>query len=145
MPSEGAKCTYRPTDRTTPERDVTLMTGKHQGPVVVVDDDPAVLDSLKSFFEAAGYQVGTYVSAMAFLKERTLKPAFLILDQHMPQMTGLELAAKLRAQGIATPILLLSGALSPAIVGRAALIGIEKVLGKPATGEDLMSFIDAHN
>jgi DNA-binding response OmpR family regulator len=59
-------------------------------------------------------------------------------------MTGLELAAKLRAQGTATPILLISGALSPAIRACATLIGIEKVLGKPAAGEDLLSFIDAH-
>jgi FixJ family two-component response regulator len=123
---------------------MTLMTGTGQGPVAVVDDDPAVLDSLKSFFEAAGYQVGIYVSAMAFLEDRTLRPACLVLDQHMPQMTGLELAAKLRAQGTVIPILLISGALSPAIRARAALIGIEKVLDKPAAEEDLLSFIDAH-
>ncbi len=121
------------------------MTGKHHGPVAVVDDDPAVLDSLKSFFEAAGYQVGIYASAMAFLEEHALRPACLVLDHHMPQMTGLELAAKLRAQGTATPILLISGSLSPAVIARAALIGIEKVLGKPAAGEDLLSFVDAHN
>ena len=127
------------------KRDVTPMRAKHHGPVAVVDDDPAVLDSLKSFFEACGYQVGVYVSAMAFLEERTVRPACLILDQHMPQMTGLELAAKLRGQGMATPILLMSGALSPAISARATLIGIEKVLGKPAAGEDLLSFVDAHN
>ena len=72
-----------------------------------------------------------------------MRPACLILDQHMPQMTGLELAAKLRGQGMATPILLMSGALSPAVIARATLIGIEKVLGKPAAGEDLLSFVDA--
>jgi two-component system response regulator FixJ len=120
------------------------MMGNGQGPVAVVDDDTSVLHSLKSFFEAAGYQVSIYVSAMAFLEDRTLRPACLVLDQHMPQMTGLELAAKLRAQGTATPILLISGALSPAIRARAALIGVEKVLDKPAAGEDLLSFIDAH-
>ena len=47
------------------------MKAKHHGPVAVVDDDAAVLDSLKSLFESAGYQVGVYVSAMAFLEERT--------------------------------------------------------------------------
>ena len=120
------------------------MTDNHQGAVAVIDDDPEVLDSLKSFLQGAGYQVGIYISAMAFLEDRTLQPACLVLDQNMPQMTGLELAAKLRAQGTATPILLISGALSPAIRARAALIGIEKVLDKPAAGEDLLSFIDAH-
>lgn len=121
------------------------MKAKQHGPVAVVDDDAAVLDSLKSFFESAGYEVGVYVSATAFLEERTARPACIILDQHMPEMTGLELAAKLRGQGMAAPILLLSGALSPAIVARAAMIGIEKVLGKPAPGDELLSFVDAHN
>jgi FixJ family two-component response regulator len=121
------------------------MTGNHQGAVAVIDDDPEVLDSLRSFLQAAGYRVGIYNSAMAFLEDRTLRPACLVLDQNMPQMTGLELAAKLRAQGMATPILLISGALSPTIIARAALIGIEKVLGKPAAGEDLLSFINTHS
>src|ERR1700677_2917015 len=99
------------------------MKAKHHGPVAVVDDDAAVLDSLKSLFESAGYQVGVYVSSMAFLEARTARPACIILDQHMPEMTGLELAAELRGQGMATPILLISGALSPAIIARAAQIG----------------------
>jgi two-component system response regulator FixJ len=92
-----------------------------------------------------GEATDIYVSAIAFLEDRTLRPACLVLDQHMPQMTGLELAAKLRAQGTATPILLIGGTLSPAIRARAALIGIEKVLDKPAAEKDLLSFIDAHH
>jgi FixJ family two-component response regulator len=121
------------------------MTGNHQGAVAVIDDDPDVLYSLKSFLESAGYRVGVYISAMAFLEDRTLQPTCLVLDQNMPQMTGLELAAKLRAQGMTTPIMLISGALSPTIIARASLIGIKKVLGKPVATEDLLSFIGAHS
>jgi FixJ family two-component response regulator len=122
-----------------------LMTGNHHGPVAVVDDDSAVLDSLKFLLELAGYKVGTYDSAMAFLKDRASRPACLILDQHMPQMTGLELAAKMRTQGMATPILLISGALSSSIIARAAQIGIERVLGKPPAEDDLLNFVEAHS
>ena len=111
------------------------MTGNHHSPVAVVDDDPAVLDSLKFFLELVGYKVGTYDSAMAFLEDRASRPACLIVDQNMPQMTGLELAAKMRTQGMATPILLISGALSSSIIAQAVRIGIEKVLGKPPAEE----------
>jgi FixJ family two-component response regulator len=90
------------------------MTGNHQGSVAVIDDDPEVLHSLKSFLESAGYRVGIYMSTMAFLEDRTLWPACLVRDQNMPQMTGLELAAKLRAQGMAIRCCLSGGALSPA-------------------------------
>jgi two-component system, LuxR family, response regulator FixJ len=121
------------------------MTGNHHGSVAVVDDDPAVLDSLKFLLELAGYRVGAYGSAMAFLEDRALQPACLILDQHMPHITGLELAAKLRTQGKTAPILLISGAVSPAIITRAAQIGIEKVLGKPPPEDELLSFVSAHS
>lgn len=121
------------------------MTGNHRGPVAVVDDDPAMLVAMKALFEAAGYQVGTYLSAMAFLAERTLRPTCLFLDQNMPRMTGLELAAELRAQGMNTPIVLFSGALSPAITACAARIGIQKVLAKPADGEILLSLVAAYS
>jgi two-component system, LuxR family, response regulator FixJ len=121
------------------------MTGNFHGPVAVVDDDPAVLDSLKFLLELAGYKVRTYDSAMAFLEDRASRPACLILDQHMPGMTGLELAAKMRTQGMATPILLISGVLSCSIIARTDQIGIERVLGKPPAEDDLLDFVKAHS
>ena len=120
------------------------MAEKHDGPVAVVDDDPAVLDSLKFLLELAGHPVATYRSAIAFLEDRTAQPACLILDHHMPRMTGLELAARLRAQGGGIPVLLITGSPSPAIIARAAELGIKKVLDKPPTEDELLSFVDAH-
>jgi two-component system, LuxR family, response regulator FixJ len=66
----------------------------------------------------------------------------LILDQHMPEMTGLVLAERLRADGAGIPILLVTGSPSLVIVARAAEVGINWVLEKPATEEDLLDFID---
>lgn len=57
--------------------------------------------------------------------------ACLILDHHMQQMTGLELAERLRADGVSIPILLTTGSPSPAIARRAAELGIEGVLEEP--------------
>jgi len=118
------------------------MADNDHGVVALVDDDAAVRDSLKFLIELAGYGVGTYESAMAFLEDRAARPACLILDQHMPQMTGLELAARLRAEDRGLPILLVTGAPSPAIVARAAQLGIVKVLEKPPIEDDLMNFIE---
>jgi two-component system response regulator FixJ len=120
------------------------MSGNHHRAVAIVDDDAAVLDSLKFLLEVAGHQVDIYGSAAAFLENHALRPACLILDHHMPRMTGLELAARLRTAGMATPILLISGAVSPAIITHAARIGIDKVLEKPPTEDDLLTFVDAY-
>jgi two-component system response regulator FixJ len=121
------------------------MAGTHDSSVAVVDDDLAVLDSLKFLLEVAGHRVRTYASAAAFLDDRAAQPACLILDQHMPQMTGLELAAQLRTAGLDIPVLLFSAQLSPAIMARAAHLGIEKVLGKPPAENELLSFVNAHS
>jgi FixJ family two-component response regulator len=114
------------------------------GAVAVVDDDPAVLDSLKFLLEVAGHAVVVYASAVRFLADRTARPSCLIVDQHMPDMTGLELAARLRDDGADIPVMLITGSSSPAIVARAAQLGIERVLEKPPTERELLRFVEAH-
>ncbi len=121
------------------------MVTIHSDAVAVVDDDPAVLDSLRFLLEVAGHHVATYDSAAAFLADCATRPACLILDHHMPRMTGLELAARLHSAGAAIPVLLITGSPSPAIVTRAAELGIEKVLDKPPAEDDLLSFANAHH
>ena len=71
-----------------------------------------------------------YSSAVDYLMNEAWKPDCLILDHHMPQMTGLELAARLREAGDKVSILLITGSLSPLIVARAAQLGVERVVEK---------------
>jgi len=101
------------------------VTCVNDSKVAVVDDDPAMLDSLQCLLESAGYTVSTYPSAVAFLTDPTAWPACLITDQNMPEMTGLELAAYLRTKGAVIPVLLFSGHLSASLITRAAEFGIK--------------------
>jgi two-component system response regulator FixJ len=121
-----------------------LVPDNSNNKVVVIDDDPAMLKSLQFLLESAGYTVGAYSSAVAFLEDRVSQPACLITDLNMPEMTGLELAAKLRTEGSNIPVLLFSGRVSPAIISRAAELGINKVVEKPAAGSELVRFVAAH-
>jgi two-component system, LuxR family, response regulator FixJ len=111
--------------------------------VAVVDDDDAVRDSLRFLLEVAGHTVATFASAAEFLKSEMHDLACLILDHHMPHMTGLDLTERLRDAGIGIPILLITGSPSPAIVARAASLGITQVSEKPPNEQDLFDFIDA--
>ncbi len=120
------------------------MADVHRSGVAIIDDDPAVLDSLKLLLDVAGYAVGAYRSAAAFLEDRAARPACLILDQHMPGMTGLELATRLREEGVGIPVLLITAHMSPTIIERARKVGITKVLEKPPAEDDLLNFVDAH-
>jgi len=117
------------------------MSGR--GVVAVVDDDLAVLDSLKFLLEAAGYPVAAYASATAFLADRATPTACLVVDQHMPVMSGLELIAHLRQQAAGIPVLMITGRPSASIVARAHQLGAA-VLEKPPAEVDLLNFIEAH-
>ena len=119
------------------------MTEAERRTVAIVDDDYAVRDSLRFLLEVIGYAVETFASAAEFLQANVRHFACLILDHHMPNMTGLELAEKLRADGAVIPILLITGSPSPAIVARAAELDIYRVLEKPPSDEDLIDFINA--
>jgi two-component system, LuxR family, response regulator FixJ len=117
------------------------MLKKSLSGVAVIDDDPAVLESLKMLLEVAGYPVRTYPSAESFLEDRDASPTCLILDHHMAQMTGLDLVERLRRAGVTVPVLLITGLSSPAIRARAAKLGVEKVLEKPPSEDDLLNFV----
>jgi two-component system response regulator FixJ len=109
--------------------------------IAVVDDDTAVLESFRFMLELAGFRVATYLSGITFLASDVTRPRCVILDQHMPLMTGLELTARLRADGLNIPILLITSSPSPAIIARAAALGIERVLEKPPAEDDLVDFV----
>jgi len=75
---------------------------------MIVDDDHAVRDSPEFRLELAGYSVATYGSAVSFLARCPARPACMIFDQHVPEMTGRELAARLRADDLRIPVLLMT-------------------------------------
>ena len=111
--------------------------------VAVVDDDLDVLHSMRFLLEVAGHGVATFVCASDFLAEAgTGLFDSVILDQHMPRMSGLELATALRAKGVDLPIMLISGSLTPDIIARGRELGLSSVVEKPVAEADLMNFID---
>jgi FixJ family two-component response regulator len=110
--------------------------------VAIIDDDAAVRGSLQCLLEVVGHKVETFASVGQFLKAELGKLLCLIVDHHLPDTSGLELAARLRAEGNPLPILLVTGAPSRAIYERAAQLGVDGVLEKPYDEADLLAFID---
>lgn len=110
--------------------------------VAIVDDDTAVLESTRFLLEITGHRTETFSSPGDFLAESE-RQAFdrLIIDQHMPLLTGLEVVHRLRTRGLNIPTMLITGALTPEIVARAGRMRLEKVVEKPASEADLMDFI----
>ena len=64
-----------------------------RGEIFVVDDDPAVRDTLSMVLTAAGYQVICFADGAALLSvARTRTPACILLDVHIPGKSGLAMA-----------------------------------------------------
>jgi two-component system response regulator FixJ len=118
------------------------MTASESATVAVIDDDDGVRESLQFLLETAGYDVHGYRSAQAFLPEADgYDWRYLLIDQHMPAVTGLELLARLRGRGHATPTLLITGSKTPEMDGQAAELGATAVLEKPLADADLLRYL----
>ena len=81
------------------------------GPTVfVVDDDPAVLESVAFLLKSNGHAVECFPTAQAFLASYdAVFPGCLLLDIRMPGMGGLELQERLAAKRIDIPIIIMTG------------------------------------
>src|SRR5262245_4341904 len=78
--------------------------------VLVVDDDPAVRNSLKFSLEVEGFAVRLYADPYELLNETHLPAnSCLLIDYYMPAMNGLELLARLRDRGVSIPAMVITG------------------------------------
>jgi len=119
------------------------MQDRHRRQVGVVDDDVAVCDSLRFLLECAGHGVVAFHSADEFLAAAdTATLDCLLLDHHMPQVTGLELLRRLRQEGRCVPVALMTGSPSPQLTRQALAFGAAVVLEKPLAEQALFAFVE---
>jgi DNA-binding response OmpR family regulator len=109
--------------------------------ILVVDDDPDILDALTMILESKGYQAITArdgIEALASLKAE--KPDLMILDLLMPKMDGFAVLKELRdpkwSEFGATPILILTSVREEASRRRYELetgveLGVDDYIEKP--------------
>jgi two-component system, LuxR family, response regulator FixJ len=110
--------------------------------VYVVDDDEAVLDSIKVLLESSGLGVRAFSSADAFLADdAALQAACLIADVHMPGTGGLELLARLQARGASIPTIMISGRSDPTLDQRVKRLGAVMLLPKPIDDDELLLIV----
>ncbi|SEA28063.1 two component transcriptional regulator, LuxR family [Thiothrix caldifontis] len=110
--------------------------------VFIVDDDPAVRDSLRWLLESMRLKVATFGSAEDFLKFYTMHMiGCLILDVRMPGMSGLQLQQFLTKQKYALPILFITGHGDIPMAVRAMQAGAMYFLEKPFEDQVLLDYV----
>jgi FixJ family two-component response regulator len=100
--------------------------------IAVIDDDDAVKDSVGTLLEAHGFSVRCFASGPEFLQSDFQNhTACLLLDYHMPDMTGIDLLIELKRRGFSFPTILITGLSDGMIQKRAYAAGVLEVLRKP--------------
>ena len=110
--------------------------------VFVVDDDVSVRESLELLIRWAGWKPEVFASARAFLsRPRVVVPNCLVLDVSLPDLNGLDLQARIAADGIDMPIIFITGHGDVPMTVRAMKAGAMEFLTKPFGDEVLLSAI----
>lgn len=111
--------------------------------VVVVDDDEAMLDSLKVLVESVGHRTRGYLSGAAFLQEfNPESPGCIILDERMPGMSGHKLHDELLRRGCRTPIIVCTAHAEVQMAVEAMKRGAVTLVQKPFRDQDLLDAIE---
>ena len=109
--------------------------------ICIVDDDEAVRDSLSLLLESGGLATRSYGNADAFLAAGAQDMACLILDLHMPGISGLELLRLLRRRGLSLPVFVVSGRRDPLLDAEVQAAGATDMLSKPFDDQLLLNLV----
>ena len=112
--------------------------------VAVVDDDDLLRDALRRLLKASGLGAVSFESAEDLLKsDRLAEIACLIADVRMPGMSGLELQAKLKAEGYRIPIIFITAHGDAEMRTLAMRDGAVEFLTKPFDDAVLLEIVHA--
>ncbi len=111
------------------------------GSVIVVDDDPFLLESVFALLRTNGLAVRSYhdgTTALAAFCEAA--PDVVLTDIRMPEISGIQLFEKIRAVDAETPVIFMTGAADPDLVRADATTGAFAFMSKPV---DPKALVDA--
>jgi FixJ family two-component response regulator len=110
-----------------------------RGEIFVVDDDPAVRETLSVVLSAGGYKVICFADGSALLAvARTRTPSCILLDVHIPGTSGLDILKELHGEDYPAPIFMISGQGDIAMAVSAIKNGALDFIEKPFRGSEIV-------
>ncbi|WP_334332353.1 MULTISPECIES: response regulator transcription factor [unclassified Companilactobacillus] len=111
--------------------------------ILVVDDEPAILELIEYNLENNDYQVSTATDgAMAFEKVSTDDFDLMLLDQMLPKMNGMEVLKKMRQSDILTPVIFLTAVDAEDSKIQGLISGADDYITKPFSIKELLARIE---
>jgi FixJ family two-component response regulator len=110
--------------------------------IAVVDDEEPVRKALSRLMGTAGYEVRTFASGDAFLaRTEESRPDCVVLDLHMPGVSGFDVQSTLSRTLPALPIVVITGHDIPEAGERVLAAGASAYLRKPVDGQVLLDAV----
>lgn len=118
----------------------TVVPSESQGgeSILVVDDEPPILDMLSQFLTRRGYRVRTASSgaeALSLVEQE--QPAVILLDVYMPGMNGIGVLRRLLEMKNTSGIILLTGSQDEKLLAESLNLGVLEIIGKPVNFDHL--------
>jgi DNA-binding response OmpR family regulator len=112
--------------------------------VLIIEDDPAILRGLADNLRFEGYDVQTASDGEeGYRSHEVHKPDLIVLDLMLPRMSGFDLCQKLRAEGVRTPIVMLTARSEESDRVRGLDLGADDYMTKPFSVRELAARIRA--
>jgi two-component system response regulator FixJ len=110
--------------------------------ICLLDDDPSVLKGLGRLFASADLHAHSFSDPEEFLKYvRVHRPAVVLVDVHMPQMSGLEVQSRVGKISPSTRVIIFTGKDDPLVRSTALNAGASAFLTKPLDDEELLTAV----
>jgi len=111
--------------------------------MILVEDDEGLRVALLRMLRASGFRVRAHDCGEALLEDaRSDEADCLVVDVHLPAMSGLDLVARLRQRGLKTPVVAISAHDEAGVREAARRKGIDRFLGKPFLGSVLVGTVN---
>jgi FixJ family two-component response regulator len=107
--------------------------------VLVIDDDESMREALRSLFRSVGLRVDVFGSAAELMRTALPDvPSCLVLDVRLPELSGLDFQAELRAAGVHVPIVFITGHGDIPMTVQAMKAGAVDFLTKPFRQQEML-------
>ena len=112
--------------------------------IAVVDDEASVRTMLGRLLRLADYEVAAFGCGEDFIASlATRHPDCVILDVHMPGLTGFDVQSRMDAAGVHIPIVFITASDELALDRTALAVGGVRLLRKPFSNDDLLEAVGA--